>query len=124
MGHGSKEMWGSATYLERDAGLPSMGESGLGPRPLTHADVDAIMACTDRAALAEMKGYARSYFAVGGSVIAGTVTCVAAALAGKPRLAIGAIIVAGAGGTVVMEARRRARQWEAAVDARLALLTG
>ena len=120
----TSEMWGRATYLDRDAGLPDMGASGLGPRPLTRRDVDLIHACDDPRALAELAAYAHSYFAIGGSVIAGTVTTIATALAGRRRIAIGAVIATGVCVTVVMEARRRARQWQAVAEARLATRGG
>ena len=47
-------------YLKRDPALPDMGSSGLGPRTMTAADVNAVLACDDLAALAQMRGYARS----------------------------------------------------------------
>lgn len=99
-----------------------MGDGPLGPRPLEPSDVDAVMGCTDAAALAELKAYARSYFAVSGSIVAGVTVAAAATLARRPALAAIAVFGAGAAGMIVLEARRRARQWEAVADARLALL--
>ncbi|WP_084101260.1 hypothetical protein [Demequina sp. NBRC 110051] len=107
-------------YLRRDAGLPDMGRSGAGPRAINGADVDAIMACADLAALAEMKGYARSYFAMSGLIVMAAGMSVGAALTGRTRVAAAAIGVATVAGLGVIEARRRARQWEAAIDARVA----
>ena len=97
-----------------------MGRSGAGPRAMTNGDVDAIMACSDPAALAEMKGYARSYFAMSGLIAMSAGASLGAALTGRTRVAAGAIGVATATALGVIEARRRARQWEAAVDVRVA----
>ncbi|MFW7415275.1 hypothetical protein [Demequina sp. SO4-18] len=112
--------WGAPQYLARNAGLPDMGMSPLGPVPLTNGHTDAIMACEDTAAVAELKAYARSYMGVGGMVIASTVATVAFGFAGKRGLAAGAAATAIASGNLVLEARRRGRQWEAVADARLA----
>ncbi|WP_061962232.1 hypothetical protein [Demequina flava] len=99
-----------------------MGVSPRGPRQITRADVDAIMACHDTAALAEMKAYARSYFAMSGMIVMSVGGACIAALARRPGWAMGAIGLAVAGGLGVIEARRRAREWEAVADARLGLL--
>ncbi|WP_144018797.1 hypothetical protein [Demequina sp. NBRC 110056] len=115
-------MWGRPTYVDRRAGLPDMGASGMGPRPLESTDVDRIMACDDALALAELAAYARSYFAVGGSVILGVTATVALATLGRRGAAVAAMVGTGLSATVVMEARRRARQWEAIAQARLTVL--
>lgn len=109
-------------YLARDAGLPHMGSSGRGPRALTPDAVEAIMRCTDAVALAQMKGYARSYFAMSGLIVMASGAAVVGALTGRSRLGTGGVAIAVLAGLGVIEARRRARQWEAAVDARLATL--
>ncbi|WP_084037854.1 hypothetical protein [Demequina sp. NBRC 110053] len=116
------QVWGGPSYPSRDAGLPNMGASALGPRPITPDDVDQILRCEDAAALAEMSAYARSYFAIGGSVIMGVATTVASGLLGRRSIAAGAAIGTGLAAGVVMEARRRARQWQAVIEARLASL--
>ncbi|GIG54694.1 hypothetical protein [Demequina activiva] len=116
----TSEAWGRPTYLDRDARLPDMGASPVGPRPLRAEDVDAILACDDLAAVAELKAYAHSYFAIGGSVIGTAVATVCLSLARRPAGAIASAVAFGVTATVVMEARRRARQWEAIADARLA----
>lgn len=89
---------------------------------MVHQDVDAIMACVDVAALAEMKAYARSYFATSGLIVIATGGAAVAAVTRRNSWAAGAIGVAVVSGLGVIEARRRGRQWEAAVDARLAVL--
>ncbi|MFV0634694.1 hypothetical protein [Demequina sp.] len=109
-------------YLEREAGLPHMGASVRGPRALEHEDVDAIMACADAQALAEMKAYARSYFAVSGMIVMSAGGVVAATAARRPALALGAVALGTLAALGVMEARRSARQWEAVIDARLTTL--
>ncbi|WP_084130522.1 hypothetical protein [Demequina sp. NBRC 110055] len=112
----------SPAYLDRNAGLPDMGASGRGPRRMGAADVDAVMACEDAEALAEMKAYARSYFAMSGLIVMATGGAVAASLTGRARWVGASTAVAVLAGLGVIEARRSARQWEAVVDARLATL--
>ena len=105
-----------AHYLERDATLPDMGRSGLGPRACTPADVEAVLACGDPVALAQMRGYARSYFATAGGMVLGSATAMVGALARRRVLAVVGIVGAGVATLVTIEARRRARQWESAID--------
>lgn len=111
-------------HLSRNAGLPTMGVSPSGPRQVSRADVDAICACHDVEALAELKAYARSYFAASGMIVISAGGAAVAALSGHRRVAIGAVVSAVFAGLGVIEARRRAREWEAIVDARLLALTG
>ncbi|MFN3866285.1 MAG: hypothetical protein ACK4MD_06180 [Demequina sp.] len=112
-------VWGVPIYLERHAGLPDMGRSPLGPVGLTSSDTNAILSCENTAAVAEMKAYARSYVGVAGAALVSSIATVAFGLAGKRGMtaasAAGAIVT----GSVVLEARRRSRQWEAVIDARL-----
>lgn len=107
----------AADYLARDAGLPDMGSSGLGPRAVTAADVDAILACRDLAALAQMRGYARSYFATAGGIVLGTAALILGSLIQRRLVAAGGVLAAAGATLVTIEARRRARQWESAIDA-------
>ncbi len=115
-------MWGRPLYLERRAGLPDMGVSASGPPPLTGAAVDAIFACDDPKALAELKAYAHSYLGTGGAVVGGLALTAFWAVLGRRGLAAATALGTGAAGLAVMEARRLSRQWEAAADARLAQL--
>lgn len=112
------------TYLDRNAGLPTMGVSPRGPRQITGADVDAIMECDDAAALAEIKAYASSYFAMTGMIVMSVGAACLAGITRRPVMAGVAIGIAIGAGLGVTEARRRAREWEAVADARLGLLSG
>lgn len=107
----------ASDYRKRDSALPDMGNSGLGPRSLTSADVDAILACADVAALAQMRGYARSFFATGGAVVIGASALIVGALLGRREVAVPGALMATAATLVTVEARRRARQWESVIDA-------
>lgn len=113
-------VWGVPLYLDRNAGLPDMGTSPLGPNPLTSSDTDAIMACEDTVAVAELKAYASSYVGTAGMALVSAVATIAFGLTGKRSWTAGAAATAIASGSVVLEARRRSRQWEAIADARLA----
>ncbi len=116
-------MWGQPRYLERQARLPDVGAAPTGPRPLTSEDIDAIIACTDLAALADMRGYIRSYFATAGAIVMGAVGVVVGLILNQRKVAVGSAITTGAAAVNVMEARRRARQWESALDAAISRLT-
>lgn len=107
-------------YLERNAGLPDMGSSGLGPRAMNDRDSNLIMTCTDLIALAQMRGYARSYFATAGGIVLGTAGAVVGAVMGRRSVAITGVLAAGAAALVTIEARRRARQWESVIEAAIA----
>ena len=96
----------------------------LGPRRLTTDDARAVMASSDAVALGLMRAYARSYAAVLGGVVIGAAASAAFALTGRRGWAALAALDTGAGVLVVVEARRRARQWEAVIDARLTMLAG
>ncbi len=114
-----KAIWGTPLYLERKAGLPDMGISPLGPVGLTNSDTDAILACEDTAAVAELKAYAGSYLGIAGMVIITSVAAVTLGLLGKR---VATVVSAGSAivtGSLVLESRRRARQWQAVADARL-----
>lgn len=116
----AKAVWGVPLYLDRDAGLPDMGTSPLGPAPMTSEHTDAILACTDVAAVAELKAYAASYAGIAGMAVVSSVATVATGLLGRRGLTLASAGLAIMSGSVVLEARRRARQWEAVADARLA----
>lgn len=114
-------IWGKPLYLDRHAGLPDLGVSPLGPKALTNADTDAILACEDVAAVAELRAYARSYLGVAGMALVNAVATVAWGLAGRRGLMAASAAGAVVSGSIVLEARRRARQWESIADARLAM---
>lgn len=115
-----KTIWGVPLYLERNAGLPDMGRSPVGPVGLTSSDADAIMACEDTVAVAELKAYAGSYLGIAGTVIITSVATVAFGLLGKRGPTAASAMSAIVTGSLVLESRRRARQWQAIADARLA----
>lgn len=108
-----------ARYRDHDPSLPWMGGSSLGPRRLTRARAETIALSSDRLALSLMLGYARSYAAAAGGMVASAAAGAALAAMGRRREAAQALAAAGACGLVVIEARRRARQWEAVIAARL-----
>ncbi len=113
----------SSRYRDLDASLPWMGASVLGPRRLSRADAVAIMDSTDALALALMRGYARSYAAATGGAVIGVSAAAALALLERRREAALAALGAGWCAAVVVEARRRARRWEAVIEARLAMIS-
>lgn len=111
-------------YRDVDPSLPWMGGSSLAPRRLTRERAEAVMASSDAFALALMRGYARSYAGALGGAVQGTAAALALALVGRRREAAVAALGAGACALVVVETRRRARQWEAVIEARQAQLAG
>jgi len=106
-------------YPQVDPSLPWMGASVLGPRSMKVDDARAIMAAEDSTALALMYGYARSYAAVSGGLFAAPAFALMFAYLGWTEAALTALVGVAVIGWVVMEARRRARQWEAVIGARL-----
>lgn len=113
-------VWGVPLYLDRASVLPDMGTSPMGPVGLTNSDTDAILECEDTAAVAELKAYAVSYFGVAGTVIITSVATIAFGLLGKRGATVASALSTIATGSLVLESRRRARQWQAVADARLA----
>lgn len=111
-----------SNYQERKAALPDMEVNGLGPRAMTAEDVDAVMACTNAAALAQMSAYARSYFGTAGGIVLGVAGATVATLLGRRSLAIASAVGAATAALGTIEVRRRARQWDAVIQARLAAL--
>ncbi len=112
----------SSRYREVDPSLPWMGASPLGPRRLRLTDAEAVMASTDPVALALMHGYARSYAAATGGGVLSIAAAAALGLVGRRREAALAALSAGWCAAIVVEARRRARRWEAVIEARLAMV--
>ena len=110
-------------YRELDPHLPDLGWDRMFPLPLTAEAVRAIHACPDAAALGALAGAARSYWGPAGALPT-------AAALGAAFLALGwnlaaciaflTIVPAGHG---TIETRRRARQWQAVAEARLATLS-
>lgn len=105
--------------FDRDPSLPDPGSSPLGPRLITRADHDRIVASTDVHALAMLRGYLASYMGVLGLLTAGLVGMGVAAWWGRPMwvaVAAGASLVSAGS---VIQTRRRATQWRSIVQARI-----
>ncbi len=106
-------------YRSMASELPDIGWSGPLPTPLTAEAAAAIHSCDNRAALGVMLGELRSYWAAaGGIVIAlfGGFVC----LAGGWEIPSAVVFALGIpAGLVTVEARRRARQWQGVIEARL-----
>lgn len=109
----------AVNYRETDATLPDMGASALGPQSMKPSDASAIMACESVPALAQMSAYAQSYFATAGGIVMGSVGAITGLALGRRSMAIVSALGAGASALITIEARRRARQWEAVIQARI-----
>jgi hypothetical protein len=99
-----------------------MSGNVLGPRTMRVDDARAILVAEDITALALMYGYARSYAAVAGALFWAPAFAVVAWYVGWTTAAVAALVAFAVAGWVVMEARRRARQWEAVIQCRLQAL--
>ena len=109
-------------YRELDPHLPDLGWQRQLPLALTADAVRAIHECSDAGALGAMAGAARSYWAAaGGIAIGGALGPAFLALGWNLAAAIAFAAVAPAT-LVTIEARRRARQWQSVIEARLAVL--
>jgi len=115
---------GASRYRDLDPGLPRMGASPTGPRRLTDDAAAAVAASTDPRALGMMLAYARSYAGALGGVVQGAAGAAVLGSLGRRQAAAWAAAVAGLSALSVVETRRRARQWEAVIEARLATLGG
>ncbi len=103
----------------RDPSLPDPGGSPLGPRLISQEAHEAVAACEDLHALAMLRGYLSSYFGVAGMVVISSGGLVVAALLGAQLLIIGFALALVVSVMVVMQVRRRARQWHSIVQARM-----
>jgi hypothetical protein len=102
--------------------LPDIGWSGPLPKKLSEEAARAIHACQDVAALGVMLGELRSYWAAAGALVMAPFGGLAAAALGW-NLASAIILALGVpAGLATIEARRRARQWQAVIEARLAVV--
>lgn len=109
-------------YRELDAQLPDLGWDRYLPVPLNADAVRAIHECADAGALGAMAGAARSYWSAAGGIAMGT-SLGAACLALDWHLAAALLFAAVAPAALAtIEARRRARQWQAVIEARLTIL--
>ena len=109
-------------YRELDAQLPDLGWERPLPLVVTGDAVRAIHECTDAGALGAMAGAARSYAAsAGGIAIGASLGAGFVALDWAVAAAVAFFAVAPAA-LVTIEARRRARQWQSVIEARLVIL--
>ena len=109
-------------YRQLDPALPDINWSGFMPAVLTAESARAIHACDDATALGAMLGALRSYWSAAGGIAIGLFGGLAAYAAGW--WIAGAILLAlGIPSTLAtIEARRRCRQWQGVVEAKLATL--
>lgn len=115
---------GAGAYRHADPALPWMGASPAGPRPVTTDDAATVQACENVAALGLMRGYARSYFGPAGGIVLGVAGLAVGAVTGRARVALLGVGMAALAGLGTIETRRRAREWESMIDARIAAVTG
>ena len=109
-------------YLDLDPLLPDLGWERPLPLPLTASAVRSIHQCTDAGALGAMAGAARSFWAAaGGGAIGISVGAALLALGSDTGAAIAFAAVAPSA-LLTIETRRRARQWQAVIEARIAVL--
>jgi hypothetical protein len=111
-------------YRELDPHLPDLGWDRSLPLPVTADAVRAIHACADAGALGAMAGAARSYWSAAGGIAIGA-SLGAACLALGWNIAAAVLFAMVAPATLAtIEARRRARQWQGVIEARLTILGG
>lgn len=110
-------------YAEIDPSLPNVGKSATGPANMKLEDAQAIMASTNLLALGLLLGYLRSYAATAGAIMFSPAIAAIALILGWTAVAVVFLAVFGLASWNVMEARRRARQWEGVVTTRIAQLT-
>lgn len=109
-------------YRELDPLLPDLGWERPLPRAVTADAVRAIHACTEAGALGAMAGAARSFWAAAGGVAMGLGFGVALLALGKETASAGLFAMAVPAALLTIEARRRALQWQAVIEARLTVL--
>lgn len=109
-------------YIQLDPQLPDLGWERPIPLPLTAAAVRAIHQCTDAGALGAMAGVARAFWGGAGGI---AIALALGALFSVVGLAVAAAISFGVVAPMALatiEARRRALQWQAVIEARLTVL--
>ncbi len=112
---------GSPLYRIMAPELPDIGWSGPLPKQLSEEAARAIHGCQDVAALGVMLGALRSYWAAAGGVVMAFFGGFAAAALGWDVASAAIFSIGVPAGLATMEARRRARQWQAVIEARLAV---
>jgi hypothetical protein len=109
-------------YRELDPQLPDLGWERTLPLAVTADAVRAIHECSDAGALGAMAGAARSYWAAAGGIAIGTSFGAAFLALGWDIAAAVAFALVAPAALATIEARRRARQWQAVIEARLTVL--
>ena len=109
-------------YSELDPRLPDLGWERLIPMVVTVDAVRAIHECDDPAALGAMAGAARSFWAAAGGVAIGVSLGAALLALGSDTGAAIAFAAVAPAALLTIEARRRARQWQAVIEARITVL--
>lgn len=109
-------------YRDIDPLLPDLGWNGPIPLPVTAEAVRAINACTDAGALGAMAGAARSFWGAAGAVAVGPPLGAAFLILGWRGAAAAAFLLVVPAALATIETRRRALQWQSAIEARLAVL--
>lgn len=113
---------GSPLYRSMAPELPDIGWSGPLPKQLSEEAARAIHHCQDVAALGVMLGALRSYWAAAGGLVMVAFGGPAAAVLGWDIASAVIFAVGIPMGLATIEARRRARQWQAVIEARLATI--
>ena len=109
-------------YRELDPQLPDLGWERSLPLAVTAEAVRAIHECSDAGALGAMAGAARSYWSAAGGIAIGASFGAAFLALGWDIAAAVAFALVAPATLATIEARRRARQWQAVIEARLAVL--
>jgi len=109
-------------YRELDPQLPSLGWDRSLPSQVTADAVRAIHSSTDAGALGAMAGAARSYWSAAGGIAISVALGVVFLAVGLNIAAAIAFAVFVPAALATIEARRRALQWQAVIEARLVVL--
>lgn len=109
-------------YRELDPRLPDLGWERPIPLAVTVDAVRAIHECDDPAALGAMAGAARSFWATAGGVAIGISFGAALLARGSNTGAAIAFAAVAPFALLTIETRRRARQWQAVIEARITVL--
>jgi len=114
---------GAPLYRSMAPELPDIGWTGPLPTPLSEAAARAIHACDDVAALGVMLGELRSYWAAAGGTAIAFFGGLSTGVLGWDVASAVLFAMGVPAGLATVEARRRALQWQAVVEARLATIS-
>ncbi|MCB2413858.1 hypothetical protein LGT39_13485 [Demequina sp. TTPB684] len=113
---------GQPLYQAMAPELPDIGWSRPLPNQITADAARAIHESTDAAALGVMLGMLRSFWGAAGGVLMSPLAGLAAWALGWEILAAVIFALGVPAGLATIEGRRRARQWQAVIEARLETL--